>query len=488
MTTGVGKASALAAQIVLGWILFEDDWGLYALTLSVAALLQLLRNGGIGHVLIQRGPDAYAALSGPAFWMAATFNAVACVLFLIVGSIAAAAYEQPALAPMLWVTGLALVLGTPAAVLRAKLFTVLAFRTAGAISAATSIARWACAVALAAAGMGAMSFIWSMLAAAIVEGFLSWLAARDSPWKRKPNFAAWPGIFRSGAWVLFGSFAAALAQRADYLVLGFLVSVALVGQYTFGYELAGQVGAVLASNLQSILFPVMTRVVTDSRRLADAAERTVGVLILACTAPSLLLAAGAEPLELALWDGKWASAVPVVQAFAIVMPIHVMSTVPHSILLAKGRFATRSMILLAQAGVLAAGAFAGVTLFDASVGAIAASVGICQALFAVLATLVILSATGCSVRRLTLAFIKPWLVGAAAGVVAFGVDRILPWPSQPWVRLFVISATFALLFVPLARLYLVDDLERLAGVLPDSARRVFRVVWWLPAVRSPVEL
>ena len=62
MTTGVGKASALAAQIVLGWILFEDDWGLYALTLSVAALLQLLRNGGIGHVLIQRGPDAYAAL------------------------------------------------------------------------------------------------------------------------------------------------------------------------------------------------------------------------------------------------------------------------------------------------------------------------------------------------------------------------------------------------------------------------------------------
>jgi PST family polysaccharide transporter len=479
-TTGVGKASAVAGQVALGWLLFNEDWGLYALTLSIAAFGQIVRGGGLGNIIIQRGAPAYDAISGPAFWMALAFNAAAALVLVVAGRFASHLYGHPELAPMLSVAALSYVVGAPAVILTAKLRADLAFKTLALIIALSSIARWACAIALAATGAGAMSFVWAMVAASAVDSAAAWWATRDSPWMRPPAFALWPGLYKSSVWLLISDFFQALAQKGDYLVLGMLVSLSIVGYYTFGYQLTAQIGVLLSMNVRSVLFPVLTRLVDEPRRFANAADKTLGVLVLTGSAVSFLLLAVADPLEMVIWGGKWQDAVPVMQVFAAVVPIRLMMTVPASTLLAKGRFGLTALMMFVQAVCLVTAAFVGGTLFESNAGMIAAVVGVTQSLFHFTSCLLVLRSAGCQVRKIAWSSLKPWLVASAVGIGAVMVDGAFLIDLHPIVRCGLIAGGYATVYLALARLLLSRHLESLSSLLPRRIDRMYRGALFLP--------
>ena len=69
---GSGASSmllSLSAQIALGWILSEDDFGLYALAIAVAACLQVFRDGGVSLWLARQKPDEFDQIANQAFWL-----------------------------------------------------------------------------------------------------------------------------------------------------------------------------------------------------------------------------------------------------------------------------------------------------------------------------------------------------------------------------------------------------------------------------------
>ncbi|MDP3426604.1 MAG: oligosaccharide flippase family protein, partial [Humidesulfovibrio sp.] len=77
----VGRLASFGSQLVLGWLLTPEDFALYAIAVSVSALLWVVKNGGLREVLTQRGRE-YDALA-PAAWRIALGCNVALALALV---------------------------------------------------------------------------------------------------------------------------------------------------------------------------------------------------------------------------------------------------------------------------------------------------------------------------------------------------------------------------------------------------------------------
>src|SRR2546426_9109659 len=70
-------------QVVLGAILIDRDFGLFAIANSVAGFILVLRDGGMQTLIVQRGASEYEELEGPAFWLGLVFNSLAGVLLAV---------------------------------------------------------------------------------------------------------------------------------------------------------------------------------------------------------------------------------------------------------------------------------------------------------------------------------------------------------------------------------------------------------------------
>jgi PST family polysaccharide transporter len=480
ISAGVGKSCALIGQIILGWLLFAEDWGIYALALSLTAFVQILRDGGVGQIIIQSGKDRYEEVSGPAFWMAFAFNLVAAAILLFAAPVVAAIYSQPDLSPMLWVAAAAFICGTPLTILRANLSVNLRFSTGGGLQAASSILRWAVAVGLAAYGLGPMSFMWAMLAATVFEGLLSWAVTGDQPWARRPSFATWPDILRKSLWAMIGGAAAGLSSNGAYFILGALSTIALVGQYSFGAQLAAQLGALLVANIQSVLFPILTRLSNEPHRMAAGVERTISVLFLVSSAPAILLAALAQPLELLLWNGKWADAVIVIQIFSVIAPIRMLIAVTIPVLLAHGRFAAQAGIHGADAVVLMGAVFLASTLYGEDLASVATTIGVIQAAFALAVSLWILKIKGCNLQQMIFSMVRPWGIACLIGGAIWLPDQVYFSHFPPVVRTVLIGVLFTASFGLLARLFLVQPLQYLLAVAPKKISNIVAIAMRLP--------
>ena len=158
--TLVTKAATFLAQVVCGKLLSDEDFGLVALAVAASKVLTICQDGGVRDLLVQGKPEDYDRLAGRVFWFAASFNlAVSLLIVAAAYPLSIFWYHRPELIPMFLVLALAVPLGTPAAVLQAKLRVDLRFRAVSWLALLTALLRQASTICFAMIGLGAMSFI-----------------------------------------------------------------------------------------------------------------------------------------------------------------------------------------------------------------------------------------------------------------------------------------------------------------------------------------
>jgi PST family polysaccharide transporter len=476
----IAKAAALAAQIVLGWLLLADDWGRYALLLVMVDFVAFLRTMGVSQILVQRGAAQYDRLAGPAFWLSLAGGLLGALALLIAVPHVVAFYREPQLGSMLLLVAATLPLGGPTAVLQARLQIDLRFATIARNAVLAALLRQLAVVAAAGLGAGAVSFAWAMLAAALSELALACCSTAARPWRQKPSLRLWTRLLRPSLWVMLGNVAAGFTMRGDYLVLSLLVGLGLLGQYTFAYELTAQIAILLAGNAQAVLFPVLARLAAEPERLREALARAFGVLTLSAAAPAVLLAVLAAPLELLAWHGKWAATVPAMQIFALTIPFRLLSMLAYACLAAQARFALRCGLLALHALAIMASAALGFALFGPSLVGLAGSVAAAELAIVLLWTQVVLVPLGLAPGRLAGMAALGWAAAALAGAAAFAADRWLLQALAPGSRLALGIAVFALILLPLLRAWRRPQLDELVAILPRPAASLARRLLLLP--------
>ncbi len=487
LNTVVTRVVSLLATIVLGRLLDDHAWGIYGLAMSAATIVGTIRDGGVRQVLIQR-PNEYNSLIGPVFWLAMTCNLVTGGLLAIAAVPIAHAWGEPQVAPLIWIIAAAFPLGTPALIMQARLAIQLRFRLIGLITSVGGIVRFCGAMALALLGVGPMAFVLPLLACALLEWALTWYYVREPLWSRPRQTNMWSGLLAGTLWIMLGSAAIAMLNWGGNIAIKPFVPTEIVGAYFFAFQIVVQIGILLSSNLNAVLFPAMARIVNEPTRLAAAAARALRQVMLIAAPLSVGLAVTFPSLEALFFGGKKANSIDAVLIQGATYAFAVMLAVPLSVQQARGRFRSWAIGLTGTslAGLAAAATGAaihktpeGIALWS---GAATAITGMAYALFT-------LKRIGVP-RRTSLASSLPsWLISIVCGSLAWSLDRhiqsnpialdgtALPaaWlvPVSLTLRFLLVGSVFSVLFAILARVFLSDHVREAIAVLPARIRPLF---------------
>jgi len=337
------RTVGLAGQILIGWLLVPEDFGIYAFALSMSTAVVALRNGGSSQVVIQRGHE-YHLRAGLFLRYSLVFNLIAMVLLL---GVAVPFLLRSAPAGILILgTAISLPLGTPAMLYRAKLAIDRRFRELSTIG-VWSAALWqGSVVCLAFCGLGAMSFAIAPILQAGYESLAGWryVGAIPNARQKRPR-QEYVQLFSQTRWIMLSAAAVALATTGVYFVVGVLTDARTVGAFFFAFQLVVAVSLPVYGAMETVFPPLLSQLGSDSARQISAYSRILRITVVAAV-PLSIACALALPVSIHfVWNGKWDIAAPAAQILAGCIPAWLLITAGRALIEARGYWRTRFVIL-----------------------------------------------------------------------------------------------------------------------------------------------
>jgi O-antigen/teichoic acid export membrane protein len=479
LNTVLGKSLGILSQIAMGWFLSDHDFGVYAIAISVSTFTSLLRDGGLSRFLIQHG-DSFEWLQGPVFWMMLACNTIAALLLAASAPTAAYIYDEPQLILLLGLLALTLPLSAPAGVLVAKLSIDLRFRALGAIQFASSTLRYGGMVVLAWNGFGTASFVVPVLLTGVFEWPALWLAAKASPWRKRPAIRTWCNMFQQSKWILLGTFAIGLMNNGAYFALAKVVSMEVLGIYFFAFQIVLQVGVLLSNNLFQVLFPAFSRIIEDTERSRVAILRSLNIVATAATWVSVILVPIYEPIEKLLWHGKWAASIVPVQILSLCFSPNVALSVVMAVQSARGRFQQWGLMTLG----LAVGTILSVVV-GAYWGGDPTSIALFFGLFNIVGGLIYSAIALRDFRIGAWILFKcigpPWLIALGAAGITEVILNACSFPLVPGLQIALGASAFTVVYVLGIRIFRPLYLRQTIDIFPVPLRHGMKRLLWIPS-------
>lgn len=464
----VGKLAASGAQIYSGWVLSTEDFALFAIASSCAAVLSGLVNGGTHRILVQRA-GRYDDHASAVLRISFVFNLVVMAALAVSAAPVARLFDAPALYPMLAVMGLATLVSTPGHVLHAKLIGELRFGAVQGLAMCSHLVRHGSLVLFAFFGMGPLSFVLPLLVISVTDTLLVWRVVRRLP-PRLPVGVCCTlrDILKDSRWVMAGSCAGAVVQNGDNLAVGMFADMSTLGVYFFAFQLTFACASLLGGTLQTVVMPMLAGISDNPVRQRQAMNRAVGAASLASCGVATLVAVAAPPVIHGLWAGKWDAAIGAVQILSLAVPAALVSWIGKSAIEARGGWPTATCLSVAEgAGTVAAAAG------GAACGGLL-TIAAFVAAFKVLAGLAHVAAAARSLGGKARPSLEPVLSSHTAMLASLAVGcSIMPGSAGP-VRVGGVACTAlatALVFVPLSAVMCRFGVSELLGIAGQILHR-----------------
>lgn len=458
------KGLGAVTQLALAGIMPREEFGIYATAISLSVFLSVIRDGGLPTVLIQKARrfDFYA---GSVFWLMLAINSVTALAIFLAARPAARFYHQPELEPVIELFALTVPLCVPVSLLSLRLTSAMRFAELSIVPAISAVLRNGLLLLFAYRGMGARSFMLSMLIGSAFDALLLWRVTRYSPWLQPARWHIWPRLMRSGRWVLLGTFASALANNGAYFILAKIVSNDVVGTYFFAFQLVTLLGVLLTNSSYQVLLAAFSRINSDPPRLRSAVLRAIGAIALVGSITSLLVAVVFHPMEQILWHGKWDGASAPVLILAVVWPTTAFVNVLYAAQAASGRFKTWGSLAFITAAVSIAGCALG-ALLGGSASTAAIGYGVGNVVVALITARYSLPSLGIRVRTALSRALRPWAITTGSALVASFLSQRV---HNAFLEAIFASACFAGMSYIGLKLAARDSLQ----LVLDTLRRTF---------------
>jgi PST family polysaccharide transporter len=446
------KLITTASQIVLGWLLFERDFGRIGLALTVYSFPALLQQAGLRDVLTQR-QERFAKLANPAFWMGLCSGILAALIMVAAAPIAQRAYQKE-------IVGLVmlLALSSPfeglATVPYAKLQIEMRFRAIALITLWNIAATAALSIFFAWRHYGPYSVILPRPILAAVQAVVLFWWTRPRL-RLAPQLEYWRELLAPLGLLFAVNVCNTLVSQADYMALGYFRREQVVGLYFFAFGLSLQGLRLVASSVSSVVFPALSRFQDNPQHQVQVSLKMIRVMACIATPLMLLQALLARPAMNIVFRHKWDAAVPIVQILTIGFSLDALNWIAGSLLQAQGRFGRYLAINIA----LALTFLTVVTIAASRYEALGVAIGV--AIYYLAMSPVFLSLTlrplGVGIAQIAAIYVRPLLIAlttfAAAGLAARGIPDI---PGADWLRALAILIVGGAVYIPLL-IYVTPD-------------------------------
>jgi O-antigen/teichoic acid export membrane protein len=420
-SSSTAKVISFAAQIVLSYLLTDDDYGVVALAFVVAGFIQVIEPAGVGDVLIYRTNFRRWAI--PAFWLGLSLGVVSCGMMLLAAPIAAIVFSNSELALVLFILAPSSIANSLSTVPRAKLARELRFRELALLNLANVVLRMTLTVAFAAFGMGSVSFVLPIpITAALVAAILWWRAC--PPWSQQPEFSRWKYLIGDSTRLLTGDLALVAHDKSDYFMLGLFGSIQQVGLYFFGFSFSVQMLQLLTVNLSQILFPALNKLNDRPAARLRAFLRAQGILAMLGVGSCFLQAAVAEPMTRLFLRDEWMPAIGVMQILSLGMATRMIAASSFAMLKSQGRFTSIAKIRWSIVAIQVVGLYA-VLSVGGEILSVACVVAIVSTLIGPVAFYSSLRTSGLGWQAVAEVLLPPVLTSGAAVGAAWAAAQYL---------------------------------------------------------------
>lgn len=439
----VRQVIAFLTTLFVARLLQPSDYGIFAMTLFVNELAQLVVDFGIGSALVQHKNVDRRMLS-TCFWINVVVGVLAGAGVIVSGPIAAAYFHQPLVAHLLFVSAANLCVSSFAVIPQAVLARELAFRHIAIGTSIGSLVGAASTVAMAFYGFGVWALVFQPLIGTSVN--LVYLLVR-AHWRPTFEFelAAVRGVVRFSSHMLVGNLLNHVSRNLPHLILAPAMGPAATGLMAMAQTLAWMPIAQFTATIVRVTYPAFAKIQDSRDRLWEALKKSMELVALLAFPVLVGLAVLSADVVVVVFGEHWRHASPIVAIFSVVSMVHSVTFLSGNTLLATGRSDLSMKLSLLTLPVLGAALW-----FTRDRSLVTASVAMATVLVAValVGLWVAGKNLGVTLRQLAAPVIRTLGASALMALVLLALGTQLDHLSPP-VRLAVQVCTGALTYLSL---------------------------------------
>ncbi len=418
--TVVSRLATFASQVTLAWILDPTAFGTVGLAYSVMAFAGVFQGTTVGKVLVAE-QRRFGLLANSAFWLSIALGLGTGLLVVLAAPVAGRVFDSEALPHLLWILAAALPFQSIRTVPDAALSKQLRFGDLAKLNVLDLVGLHGLTVVLALLGFGVYSFVLPLLLTApLVTGLYFYVSGvRPGAFDR----SHWGTLFLPSGQLILSALLSKVTSYGDYLLLGAAYTEAEVGLYYVAFTLSSQAVMLVVSNLNRMLFPVLSQLRDEPKRQREAFVRVCKVGAALAVPASLYIAFHAEPIIRLLYEPQWLPAVPLLAVLALASVGDVVAGAGWACISARGEF-----------GLVLSKNFVQSVLFAAFVACalpfglvyVALAVTIARLLTAAYISMLVLGTWRKGVALLLKTVEAPVMGGVLAGALSLGLGALLP--------------------------------------------------------------
>ena len=322
-------------SIVLARILVPEDFGLIAIINALLLAASIVVDAGMTNALIRK-KDCTPTDFSTAFIGNVSASVLCYAAIWTIAPMLAHYFRSEELSDALRIMGVATAINALSIVPQAILSKKIDFKSQAAISLVACLVASIVAVGIAMVGGGVWALVVRELLFHALRVPLLWLKAR---WKMRPTFSfeSFRSLFGFGSKLMFSSLLDTLYINLFTTFIGKVHSASALGCYTRASALAGYPGKSMASIMQRVAYPCMSRLQDDRSAMMSAMRKFIGLSAFSVFPLMLWIIVMAEPLVEIILTSKWLTIIPLLQILCATFmwqPIHALNL---NLLQVKGR-------------------------------------------------------------------------------------------------------------------------------------------------------
>lgn len=320
-------------SIILARLLVPEDFGLYAMALTIVGAVNALSSLGLSRTIIANKFDTSDELKAhlDTVWSVELLRSF--VIALLVSASAfpmSRFYGHDQLKIIIPILGLITLVGAFQNIGLILLRKGISFAKIFWYELTVNVAGIALTVALAVVMRNVWALVIGLLLTAIVATVLSYVFHSYRP-RLTFEKRALRRVLSVGKLTLLIAVASYIMNMADNVMVGRLLGSNALGNYSLAFNIASTPISVLVFSLTTVLFPAYAELISQRPRALDLAFTkvfSIALLALVTIAVSLFLLAG-DVVQL-LFGGRWSTAGTVLWILALVIPFRGFSLIVSS--------------------------------------------------------------------------------------------------------------------------------------------------------------
>ncbi len=357
-----GSGSQAVLQIIvlsiLARLVTPYEFGVIGIALIVIRFSRIFSQMGMGPALVQR-PELTQAHIRTGFTSSLLLGGFFALTLIASAPYVAAFFEMPELTAVLKVIALIFIIDSFVVVSQSLLQRKLKLKLyALAEVISYAIGYSTVGITLAYLGFGVWALVYARLGQVLIR---SVIVSYLEPHSVIPywNHKAFKELFYFGSGYTIAKIANYLAGQGDNLVVGKLLGADALGFYSRAYQIMVAPAALIGGSLDTALFPAMSTVQKNKKKLQNAFLRSIELIALASLPASAVIIVNAPEIVLVLLGENWTDVIFPLQILGAGMLFRVSYKISDSLARALGVVYKRAWRQIVYATAIFIGAYVG---------------------------------------------------------------------------------------------------------------------------------